>query len=301
MRSWLSAFAATACVSIAGARALAEPAPVTNGSADRDDRAVVALLNANGQVVCTASIIGSHTAITAAHCVAGRDARTLRVFFGSAVGGTGTSIPVSDARAHPGFDPGGRDVALLTVRLAAPTPVAPLALAGPIDASLVGTKVRIVGFGLTGQNTDDAGARREGTSRIAAVRAEELIAVPDPSLACPGDSGGPLLLADETIAGVVSRVDTLCNDHAVYTRLDVAQDVLIAPYLAATAPGTAGEGEPCFYADHCAPGLACTGDITDDTFCEPAAGCGCASSPRSSALAGALGVVWLVRRRRRIR
>jgi secreted trypsin-like serine protease len=246
--------------------------PVTNGAADSGDDAVVALVNApTKQVICTASIIGPHTAITAAHCIANRDPTTLRVFFGSSIGFGGLFLQVSDTRAHPGFDPGGRDIALLTLRQRAP--VAPLVLEPALAATLVDTSIRVVGFGLTGGSVDDAGDKRAGTARIASLRPEELIAVPGPSLSCLGDSGGPALLPAGTIAGVVSRVDSQCIDHAVYTRADAAQDALIRPYLADTAPGAATEGEPCFYADHCAAGLTCAGET--ETFCEPATGCGC--------------------------
>ena len=289
-------FVIACATSLAAAAPLASAQPVTNGSAEADDRAVVAMLNANGQIICTASAIGRHTAITAAHCVAGRDPLTLSVFFGPVVGGNGITIPISDARPHPGFDPGGRDVAMLTLR--APAQAVPADLAGDVDASLVGTKFRVVGYGVTGQNNDDAGIKREGTARIASVQAEEVIAVPDPSLPCPGDSGGPLLLDSGAIAGVVSRVDSMCNDHAVYTRLDVAREVLIAPYLAETAPGTAGEGERCFYAEHCAAGLECVGDVFGETFCEAPAGCGCTSSAGVPAIWIVLALLWLVRRRR---
>jgi len=294
MRRWLSVFAALAC-----AGSIARAQPVTNGAAESNDRAVVALLNANGNTVCTASAIGRNTAITAAHCVAGRDPLTLAVFFGSVVGEDGITIPISDARVHPGFDPGGRDVALLTLR--APAPAVPIDLAGDIDPSLVGTKFRVVGYGLTGQTSADAGIKREGIARIAAVAAEELTVVPAPSLPCLGDSGGPLLLADGKIAGVVSRVDAMCNDHAVYSRLDVAREILIAPYLADTAPGTAGEGDRCFYAEHCAAGLECAGDIFGETFCDARAACGCASSAGSETIPVALGLAWIVLRRRRAR
>ncbi|HEY5927551.1 MAG TPA: trypsin-like serine protease [Kofleriaceae bacterium] len=287
MRRWLLALAPAAWV-LPIATALAQP--VTNGTAAAGDPAVIALVNASDQVICTAAVIGPHTAITAGHCVGGRDPRTLRIFIGSTLGEAGTFIAVSDARTHPQFDPGGRDIAMMTLRESAP--VAPLELAGPVDASLVGTMIRVVGFGLTAGNLSDAGIKREGTARIAAVRTEELIAVPDPSLSCLGDSGGPALLPAGTIGGVVSRVDSLCVDHAVYTRIDIAQDPLIQPYLAETAPGAAGEGEPCFYAAHCTAGLECRGDA--ETFCESPAGCGCASTATATPAAFLVVLVVLV-------
>jgi len=266
--------------------------PVTNADPDPGDPAVIAIVNSAGDIGCTASVIAPHTGITAAHCVVGRDPTTLRVFFGNAVGGDGLYIPISDARAHPGFDPGGRDIAVFTLRVRAP--VTPLVLAGPLDGSLVGTNIRAVGFGFTAGAAADAGIKREGTARISSVQPEELVAVPGPSLSCLGDSGGPALLPAGTIAGVVSRVDAMCVDHAVYTRVDIAQDVLIQPYLAETAPGAAGEGEPCFYDDHCATGLECAGDVK--RVCE-SAGCGCASGSPGSLVILVAGFV-LGRRRR---
>jgi hypothetical protein len=258
--------------------------PVTNGEPDSGDAAVVALVNDKYQVVCTAAVIGPHTAITAAHCL-GRAPTTLRVFFGSSIAYGGLYLQVSDARAHPAFNPGGGDIALLTLRQRAP--VTPLALEPALAASLVGTTIRVVGFGLTaGGAIDDAGDKRAGTARIAAVQPEELTAVPGPSLTCLGDSGGPALLPAGTIAGVVSRVDAQCIDHAVYTRADTAQDALIRPYLAETAPGAAADGEPCFYADHCAAGLECVGD--SETICAPESGCGCRGGKSPSLLLLAL-------------
>ena len=55
-----------AVLACATAASIARAQPVTNGEAEADDRAVVALLNSNGETVCTASAIGRHTAITAA-------------------------------------------------------------------------------------------------------------------------------------------------------------------------------------------------------------------------------------------
>jgi secreted trypsin-like serine protease len=292
MRRWVVALAAVSSAIAPSASALAQP--VTNGLTDTGDPAVIALVTANDDLVCTAAVIAPHTALTAAHCVAG-DPRKLRAFFGTTIADGGTFIAITDARAHPLFNPGGHDIALVT--LAEVAPVTPLPLAAPLDASLVGTSFRVVGFGTTGQ-AGGAGVKRVGTAKVGGLAAEEFTAVPDLSLSCLGDSGGPALLTGDVIAGVVSRVDSLCEDHAVYTRIDIAQDSLIAPYLDDTAPGTASEGEPCFYADQCAAGLECSGDT--ERLCESAAGCGCGSS-RPSSLIIAMVAVAFVRRRRRPR
>jgi MYXO-CTERM domain-containing protein len=285
MRRWLIAPCALCALTTAAA------AQVTNGLTDPDDPAVIALVNEQDQIVCTASVIAPHTALTAAHCVVSMPTK-LRAFFGTAVADGGTFIAVTDAKAHPQFDPGGNDIALVTLEEMAP--VTPLELAPPLDASFVDTSLRVVGFGLVSPSLGGSGTKRFGTARVASVSAEDFIAVPEPSLSCLGDSGGPALV-DNVIAGVVSRVDSQCVDHAVYTRIDIARDILIDPYLAATAEGAAGEGDTCFYADHCAAGLACN----DEHICESeGGGCGCRStSPGAGALI-VLAFALALRRRR---
>jgi len=282
MHRWLVVLAAAS-----SADAFAQP--VTNALPDTGDPAVIALLNASDQLVCTAAVIAPHTVLTAAHCLAGKPL-TLKAFFGSSVEDGGTKIAVTDARQHPQFDPGGNDVGMIT--LADPAPVTPLALAPPLDGSLVGTSFRVVGFGTTGA-LGGQGVKRLGTAKVAALGAGDFIAVPDLSLSCLGDSGGPALLAGDAIGGVVSRVDAQCVDHAVYTRVDIAMEILIQPYLDETAAGTAGAGEPCFYDGHCAAGLECAGETM--RTCE-STGCGCHSSePRGLVL---IAFALLLRRRR---
>src|SRR5258708_16216041 len=147
MGRWLIVWTLAACASPID-HDLAQP--VTAGTADVGDLAVMGLVDSADQVGCTASVIGPHTAITAAHCLLDHDPRELRGFFGASLDGGGAFIAISDGRTHPSFDPDtlAHDVALLTLREEAP--VAPLALAaGPLDASLVRTSLRVVGFGTT--------------------------------------------------------------------------------------------------------------------------------------------------------
>jgi hypothetical protein len=224
---------------------------ITSGSADLGDPAVVAIVDEADHVLCTASVIGAHTGITAAHCFGGPPARTLRVMF-DASGGTFTAI--ADARQHPAFEAVtfANDVAVFTFRDTAP--VAPLALdARVIDSSLVGTTFSAVGFGTTG-TAMDGGTKRIGTAQISAVSADGITAVPDPAQPCRGDSGGPMLIDPDRVAAVVSHGDAACADHAIYARIDVTRPVLVDPYIAATAPATAHTGDACFYDGHCAEG-----------------------------------------------
>jgi hypothetical protein len=253
-RWWVVLCALCACALEPRSHEPASEQAITNGSADLGDPAVVALVDTMDQVGCTAAVIGPHTAITAAHCFLGPKPRTLRIFAGSTLADS-VATPVSNVRLHPAFDPAtlAHDLAMVTFR--DELPVTPLALEPrPIDATLVGTDVRIVGFGTTSGSGADGGSKREGTARITSVDAEELVAMANPSQPCRGDSGGPALLADDAIAAVVSRGDAACADHATYARIDVARAVLVDPYLASTAPATAHTGDACFFAGHCAEG-----------------------------------------------
>lgn len=248
------------CAAQAGATAQA----ITNGSADPGDPAVIGLVDDLGNVGCTATVIEAHTAITAAHCVAGREPLALRALFGSEVA-TGTLIEVSGAQVDPAFDAAtlANDLALVTLREA--SPAAPLAIAAGDLA--VGATVDAVGFGTTSSTATDGGTKRTGTAMISAVQPAELTAMPSPAQPCHGDSGGPMLVAGAIVA-VASRGDSGCSDHAIYARIDAAQQRLVAPYLAATAPGTAATGAACLYDGECAHG-AClvTNDDPSLYFC----------------------------------
>ena len=257
---------------------------VTNGSADPGDPAVVALAGSDGTVLCTASVIGAHTGITAAHCFSGPPARTLRIFFGSDVASTSGFAAVADAKQHPAFDPTtfANDVAMFTFRDA--STVTPLALdTRTIDATLVGTTFDAVGFGTTG-SAADTGTKRAGVAQISQVDAAQITTVPDPSQPCEGDSGGPMLLSPDAVAAVVSHGDVACTDHAVYQRIDVVRAAFVDPYIAATAPGTAHTGDACFYDGHCAGGPClqtkddpllyfCSQPCTKDSDCPAAMSC----------------------------
>jgi hypothetical protein len=233
---------------------------VTNGSADADDPAVVALVDDQGNVGCTASVIEAHTALTAAHCIQSIDPRKIRVWSGG-----GIYSAISAGSADPMYDAStfANDIALLTFRDAAQ--VTPLVR--ETAAPVVGDVVRVVGFGTTGAMASDNTLKRAGSAMISDVQAVEFTVMPSPSQPCHGDSGGPAITAAGTIGGVVSNGDSMCSDHAVYARVDAAQ-AFIDQYLADTAPGTVSVGQACLYDGQCAGG-AClvTSDDPELAFC----------------------------------
>ena len=199
--------------------------PITNGSADPADGAVVALVDSTGRAGCTATVIGPHTAIT-------RSALRLRVRRPDAARilrrlgcrrrhvRCGVRRPDrSDVRqrtlAH--------DLALVTLR--DPAPAAPRTLEpGPLDSlRSVGTLILAVGYGTTGTSADDGGTRHAGSAQNPDVAATELTAVPMPSQPCRGDSGGPAILPRRTIAAVAQpRRHRVCRSPAIHARIDIA-------------------------------------------------------------------------------
>jgi hypothetical protein len=231
-----------ACAAPVGTAAQA----ITNGSDDAGDPAVVAIVDDQGNVGCTATVIEAHTALSAAHCFVGIDPRKLRVWFGGSV----YSV-IAAGRSHPMFDPTtfANDIALLTFRDAAQP--APLAI--ETAAPLVGDTIRIVGFGTTSATASDNTTKRAGSAMIGDVQPAEFTIMPTPSQPCHGDSGGPAITAAGTVDGVVSHGDGACSDHAVYARVDVAKP-FIDQYVAETAPGTASAGQACLYDGQCDAG-----------------------------------------------
>lgn len=210
-----------------------EEAPVAprivNGVPTSQFPAVVELVDALfHRELCSGTLIGCRTVLTAAHCVCKTNGSLcqgdspdlerpsdLRVFAQHA-----GLFEVESIRVHPGyeFEVGG-DLALL--RLMEPVegiPPAPLLdTAGPAE----GTAATLVGFGVTDGRSFDSGVKRRGGVTVASCTAvpagshvcwdfQEPVGMPgDDSHACFGDSGAPLLVQVEDgleVAAVASGV-----------------------------------------------------------------------------------------------
>jgi hypothetical protein len=124
-----------------------------------------------------------------------------------------------------------------------------------------GDVVRLVGFGA--DENGQSGVKRQGTAQVAAVTATELQVSPAPALACGGDSGGPLLVADQ-LAAVTSFGDATCAASSTHVRVPAA---FIADSLAAIASLPSASrpspsdlcGAPCAADGDCPLGFVCGG------------------------------------------
>lgn len=229
-------------------------APIVNGVAAADHPAVGALLSPSdpdrAQVVCSGTLIGCRTFLTAAHCVEDDPDPSAYVVYLQHAGFVG----VNAVAVHPAYDFPVADVAVLT--LAGPfTGVRPAALdiSGGQPAGAAGT---IVGFGRSGGASQDYGLKRKGAVALAPCAGgvsdatsicwdfESPVGLPgEDSNTCNGDSGGPLFVDGGdglVVAGITSggsSASCLATDHSY--------DVRVATYASyVTATGGPDVGAP---------------------------------------------------------
>ncbi|MEA2694652.1 MAG: hypothetical protein QOJ16_4039 [Acidobacteriota bacterium] len=209
---------------------------IVNGFTTSDYPSVGLFLN--GQIGCTATLIGCSTAITAAHCVCsdlianslltGADCvkrtdllnpATKTVYFHQA-----GLVAVSSVTVNPAFN-FAQESDLAILHLAAPvTGITP----SPINTAAkpaFGTPAVLVGFGVTEDTASGAGIKRTGAATVATCgltginKANHLCINFNPPLGtpgvnsgtCHGDSGGPLFVntaAGPTLAGTTSGGDS---------------------------------------------------------------------------------------------
>ncbi len=207
---------------------------IIGGVVDNGDPAVIAFAE-NGSALCTATLIGRLTVLTAAHCVDGVRANAqLSVQFGTVAAQATRTIAVTQVVRDPRYNNQqlGHDVGLL--RLATPVtdvPIVPINTT-PLVAADIGKNLRHVGYGVTdGRAQTGFGTKRQVTLPIRQVNSLELESGAAGRQTCNGDSGGPALMVTaghtaERVIGITSYGDQNCVQTGFDTRVDTVVDYI---------------------------------------------------------------------------
>jgi len=273
MRRRLSHLAFALVAACTGPSLGGRDAPLTMATDDDGDPGVVAIVSSGdpAELRCSGALVAERVVLTAAHCDVASAPEQLAVFFGPDVRRPGTVVPILEVLVHPDAD-ASADADLALLLLAEPAPAPPVRLAA--DAAIgeaPPVSVRVVGYGMTAAGAEDDVRKREGRARTDEVTPQHVLLGADPSLACNGDSGGPVLVAvpgGEALAAVISRGDAACTERFRATRVDAHLESFLRPALDAWAPGSRAAGEACLYDAHCESGR-CAETLDDPTlrFC----------------------------------
>lgn len=209
----------------------------------------VGALLRNGQPTCTATLIDSRRAVTAAHCFYGNGSPSAyRFVTGPNANAPTKSYAVSTIRVHPNFSISQvlNDIAVVTLTTTATE--APVKVLNNLDNTWLGANLFFVGYGVTdGQRQSGMGVKRSVIMPIAEVGATQFAYETAGKNTCSGDSGGPAFFVDNQgnylLAGTTSYGDTYCTQWGV--------DTIVPAYLSflgvtGTAPNATQQAtDPC--------------------------------------------------------
>lgn len=201
---------------------------IIGGSTDTGDACVVGLFahapGASSGSLCTGTVIGAHTVLTAAHCVnpaiigAGQQIDILNGTTLTGFVATASSV-TWDTAWNPSNLFGGHDIGIVHTSGVIPLPTC------PIGATNLGApSIRIVGYGTNTHTNTGAGTKRQVTTNIVAANSI-LVQIGNSSMqTCHGDSGGPAFQGGAVVAvtsfGSDASPTNVCVNGGFSTRTD---------------------------------------------------------------------------------
>ena len=206
-------------------------ASIIGGDPNPENDEVVLL--AVGNAICTGTMISEQVVLTAKHCILGLQPEQIRVFTGPDIDNAALYASVNEIRTTPGDGIveqngdtiTGLDIAVLLTDADGSVTPRMWVLDSPPEVS---TSITAIGYGnqLSGPPDEPniLGTKMRGTTEILALTDSEFL-VAGPTT-CFGDSGGPAVLPDGRVFGVVSRGEQNCTGTSIYTRSDAYVDLI---------------------------------------------------------------------------
>ncbi|MEU6512205.1 serine protease [Streptomyces sp. NPDC046942] len=239
--------AAAATAAIASPTASAAPQPIVGGTTTTTTAYpfVMQITDASGSQFCGGTLVAATKVVTAAHCMVGESASSVRVVGGRTYlnGTDGTVGKVSKIWVNPKYTDAtnGNDVAVLTLSTAMPYTPAKYVSASDTGVYAAGATARILGWGTTSENGGSSNQLRTATVPVVAdagckssygsdfVQSDMVCAgyTSGGVDTCQGDSGGPLLIGG-VLAGITSWGEGCAEAGypGVYTRLTTFSDLV---------------------------------------------------------------------------
>ena len=182
---------------------------------------------------CTATLVASHTALTAAHCVAGYENQIAQHRFAFGIGEFAslpqTTMPVTSADYPKDPSSGffysrmqGYKDDIAVVYLGGPAVPSTVAVhhGAPDWNALKAEELLFVGYGYNGADATSAGFKREASWKVDTVQARKIEWTTSGPSTCQFDSGGPAFTKGAGMVVGVTSIGAADCTKGIDTRVD---------------------------------------------------------------------------------